>query len=100
MLIGILRALRDIPLLQVTAVANQPIHDDDVSTPCSTTHQFSKEYCISDYELTSARKMPRLKLEAPNRMTRKSILLSLGIANFEEKLKDLNHRKVFYRDDV
>ena len=118
MLIGILRALRDIPLLQVTAVANPTDsrqihllfpalqsdydrnHDDDVSTPCSTTHQFSKEYCISDYELTSARRMPRLKLEAPNRMTRKSILLSLGIANFEEKLKDLNHRKVFYRDDV
>ena len=72
MLSGILPSLRDIPLLQVTAVAN-PIdsrqidllfpalpsnydrnHDDDVSTPCSTTHQFLKEYCIADYELPSA----------------------------------------------
>ena len=110
--------LTDIPLLQVTAVVNPTDsrqfdllfpalpsnydrnHDDDVSTPCSMTQQFLKEYCISDDELPATRRIPRLKLEAPNRMTRESFLLSLGIANYKGKLKDLNHKNVLYRDDV
>ena len=42
--------------------------------------------------------MPRLELETPNRMTRESFLLALGIANYQGKPAQLDNKKVLYRD--
>jgi len=44
--------------------------------------------------------IPRLELEAPNRMTRESFLLALGIANYQGKASHLDNKKVLYWDNA
>jgi hypothetical protein len=112
--------LTDIPLFQVTARAS-PTNSKQVDllfpvipplTPLPTdgskdkgpakntsTHRFLSNYCIVDHASSSEGTIPRLELEAPNRMTRESFLLSLGIANFRGKAVQLDNKKVLYRDD-
>lgn len=115
--------LTDIPLLQVTARASPTNSkhvdllfpaipppppsdvdgDGDVENKAaakqSSTHTFLSDYCIIDHVSCFEAGIPRLELEAPNRMTRESFLLALGIANFRGKAMQLDNKKVLYRDD-
>ena len=115
--------LTDIPLLQVTARASPtnskhvdllfpaipllPPSPFDVnsdgenkaSAEKSSTLTFLSDYCIIDHASSFERGIPRLELEAPNRMTRESFLLALGIANYWGKSIQLDNKKVLYRDD-
>ncbi|KAG7370179.1 hypothetical protein IV203_027925 [Nitzschia inconspicua] len=69
--------------------------DDDESA--YTTGQFLKEFCVLDNRIGSSMKF---QLEAPNRLTRESLLLALGIANYQGKPALLDDKTVLYRDDV
>ncbi len=109
--------LTDTPLYQVTARANPtnskhvdllfpaipPSKDengkDDDAGMKSCTLKFLSEYCVMDHASSSESGVPRLELEAPNRMTRESFLLALGIANFRGRTAQLDNKKVLYRDD-
>ena len=111
--------LTDVPLFQVTARASpknskyvdllfpaippSPIDDDrnDVTATAMepSTHRFLSEYCIVDRANCSESGIPRLELEAPNRMTRESFLLTLGIAGFRGRPAQLDNQMVLYRDD-
>jgi len=110
--------LTDIPLFQVTARASptnskhvdllfpaippSPIKGDGKKTGSaikSSTQKFLSEICIVDNASSSESGIPRLELEAPNRMTRESFLLALGIANFRGRPAQLDNKKVLYRDD-
>ncbi len=99
--------LTDVPLFQVTAKAtpNNSKHVDlffplipPVSETTATTRQFLAQYCNFDPSNPAA-SIPCLQLETPNRMTRESFLLALGIANFRGKSSQLDHQKVLFRDD-
>jgi len=108
--------LTDMPLFQVTARASPtnskhvdllfpaipPSKDgkgkDDTAMKSSTL-KFLAEYCIMDHASSTESGVPRLDLEAPNRMTRESFLLALGIANFRGRPAQLDNKKVLYRDD-
>ena len=115
--------LTDIPLLQVTARASPtnskyvdllfpaipllllPPSDvgrdgeNKAAVEKSSTQTFFSDYCIMDHASSFERGIPRLELEAPNRMTRESFLLALGIANYWGKSMQLDNKKVLYRDD-
>ncbi|KAG7344962.1 hypothetical protein IV203_032493 [Nitzschia inconspicua] len=105
--------LTDQPLLQVSArvpsnnakyidlifstfpPSSEQHPDDDEAA--YTTGQFLKEFCVLDNRIGSAMKF---QLEAPNRLTRESLLLALGIANYQGKPAFLDDKTVLYRDDV
>uniref|UniRef100_A0A7S4WDS9 Uncharacterized protein n=1 Tax=Ditylum brightwellii TaxID=49249 RepID=A0A7S4WDS9_9STRA len=54
---------------------------------------------LSSWTMISAlSKNGRFQLQAPNRVTRESFLLSLGIANFEGRVCDLNVKTVLFSD--
>lgn len=109
--------LTDIPLLQVTARASptnskhvdllfpfvpplpSPAEGCDENIKKTSTHTFLAEYCSMDHAFSSEGAISRLELEAPNRMTRESFLLALGIANFRGKPGQLDNKKVLYRDN-
>jgi hypothetical protein len=67
--------------------------DDDENA--YTTRRFLKEHCVPD----ETRGTLKLELEAPNRLTRESFLLALGIANYHGKPALLDDTTVLYRDD-
>lgn len=102
--------LTDQPLLQVTAHADpsNARHVDLIFPGLPRTVPIPGggggaiprllDYCVVDQAGLDA---PRLELEVPNRMTRESLLLSLGIANYRGKPADLDNRTVlFYRDET
>jgi hypothetical protein len=108
--------LTDQPLLQVSARVdtNHARHVDLIFTtfPSSTrnqhpdddenaytTNHFLKEYCVPDTH-TSSRNGLKLELEAPNRLTRESFLLALGIANYQGNPSLLDDKTVLYCDEV
>jgi hypothetical protein len=108
--------LTDQPLLQVTARVdtNHARHVDLIFTtiPSSTrrhhpdddenaytTSQFLKEYCVPDQHSLSQNTL-KLELEAPNRLTRESLLLALGIANYQGNQNLLDDKTVLFRDEV
>lgn len=118
--------LTDRPILQVSAQADPsnskyvdlifPTLPPLTSTPATTTSEEcgvvgqnsstslsppTKEWALLNYCVIdpSGRSPPRLELEVPNRMTRESLLLALGIANYRGKPGLLNNQTVLFRDD-
>lgn len=94
-------AVTDQPILNVSARAH-PAHGRHVDLvfpslpPDSTVAIAFSELCVVADDNDNA---PVLKLETINRMTRESLLLTLGIANFEGKPAAMDNKTVLYRDD-
>ncbi|VEU36248.1 unnamed protein product [Pseudo-nitzschia multistriata] len=108
--------LTDVPLLQVTARASPtnsrhvdllfpdippPRTSEEGPSSTMTTLDFLSDFCVVDHpSCAETGGIHRLELEAPNRMTRESFLLALGIANYQGKASQLDNKKILYRDDV
>ena len=66
-----------------------------VAALCSTDHDDEDDEM---HELANHRLY--FRLQAPNRLARESMLLSLGIANFQGKPSELNDRSRLFHDDL
>jgi septal ring factor EnvC (AmiA/AmiB activator) len=83
--------LTEKPLLQVSALANPASPKQfELLLPVVAGDSMFSALCTTD---------GKLQLEAPNRLTRESFLLALGIANYPGKPADLEAKTILYREE-
>jgi hypothetical protein len=82
--------LTDTPILQATAHAD----------PCNPKYLELMFQVSADSMLSALCTDGHLLLETPNRLTRESFLLALGIANYQGKPANLDAKTILYRDEL